>query len=226
MIQRRSRIRWAKRATLGLALTLWLGVGPAAAQMTDEADEELAGPTGFQIGAFVGWVSPLSNLTENPDAFATVVNPYVAFGGEAVYWLTSTFGIGAFGLFAPSQLRATQLQDPTASVDLGNANYITAVVNAVYQIPVSGTATPVRPYFALGAGIRRLDLDETQATEAGSSTDPVATLAAGVRIPFSAGIALWTELRDFASYYESPITGDSKLQNDIAITVGVGTRIR
>jgi hypothetical protein len=194
--------------------------------MADEADEVADAP-GFEIGAFVGWVSPLSNLTENPEAaFFTVVNPYVAFGAEAVYWLSRTVGVGAFGLFAPSELQATGAVDPTAPVDLGNANYITAVANVVYQIPVSGTATPVRPYFALGAGIRHLDLDETQATEAASSTDPVASLAAGVRIPFSAGIALWTELRDIASYYESPITGDSKLQNDIAITVGVGTRIR
>lgn len=217
--------RWATGATLGFALTLGLGVGSAAAQMTDEADEAPAVPT-FEIGAFVGWVSPLSNLTENPDAFATVVNPYVSFGAEAVYWVSRTVGIGAFGLFAPSELQATQLLDPTAPTDLGDATYITAVANVVYQIPVSGTATPVRPYFALGAGIRHLDLDETQATEAASSTDPVASLAAGVRIPFSAGIALWTELRDIASFYESPITGDSRLQNDIAITVGVGTRIR
>jgi hypothetical protein len=226
MIQRYSRTRWARGATFGLALTLWLA-GPGAAQMADEADERIAEPTGFEIGAFVGWVSPLSNLTEDPDApFATVVNPYVSFGAEAVYWLSPRFGIGAFGLFAPSELRATQLVDPMTPADLGDANYITAVANVVYQVPVSGTATLVRPYFALGAGIRHLDLDETQATEATSSTDPVGTLAAGVRIPFSAGISLWTELRDIASYYESPITGDSRLQNDIAITIGVGTRIR
>jgi hypothetical protein len=195
--------------------------------MADEADEAVADQTSLEIGAFVGWMSPLSNLTENPDAeFATVVNPYVAFGAEAVYWVSRSFGVGAFGLFAPSQLQATQVVDPTAPVDLGDATYITAVANIVYQVPVSGTASPVRPYFALGAGIRHLDLDETQVTEAASSTDPVATLAAGVRIPFSAGIALWTELRDIASYFESPITGDSKLQNDIAITVGLGARIR
>ena len=225
MIRRQSRARWTKSATFGLAATLWLGGAPALAQMVDEPDEGLAYSTGFELGAFVGWVSPLSNLTENP-AFATVVNPYISFGAEAVYWLNRRFGIGAFGLFAPSELQATQVLDQTAPVDLGSANYITAVANVVYQIPVSGTATPVRPYFALGAGVRHLDLDKTQATEAASSTDPVATLAAGVRIPFSARIALWTELRDFASFFESPITGDSKLQNDIAITIGVGTRIR
>lgn len=227
MTRRGSRTRWAKVVTCGLALTLWLGLEPAGAQMAEEGDDAVAAPTGLEIGAFVGWVSPLSNLTENPDAeFATVVNPYVAFGAEAVYWFSHTLGIGAFGLFAPSELQATQALDPTAPTDLGGANYITAVANVVYRIPVSGTASPVRPYFALGGGIRHLDLDEAQATEAASSTDPVATLAAGVRIPFSAGIALWSELRDVASYYESPITGDSKLQNDIAITVGVGTRIR
>lgn len=229
MIQRCSRTRWAGGAALGLALTLWLA-GPGLAQMGPEDGDTTEGveaPRGFEIGAFVGWVSPLSNLTENPDAaFATVVNPYVAFGAEAVYWLNRTFGIGAFGLFAPSELQATQVVDAETPVDLGDANYITAVANLVYQIPVSGTSAPVRPYFALGAGIRHLDLDETQVTEATSSTDPVATLAAGVRIPFSVGIQLWSELRDVASYYESPITGDSKLQNDIVITVGVGTRIR
>ena len=225
MNRRQGGARWTKSATFGLALTVWLGGAPAVAQVADEADEG-PDPIVFEIGAFLGWVSPLSNLTEDPGAFGIVMNPYVAFGAEAVYWLTRTFGIGAFGLFAPSELQATQPEDPTALVDLGNANYITAVANVVYQIPVSGSANLVQPYFALGAGIRHLDLDETLATEAASSTDPVATLAAGVRIPFSTRITLWTELRDFASYFESPVTGDSKLQNDITITLGVGTRIR
>lgn len=226
MIQRFSRIRWAKGGSIGLALTLWIA-GPGSAQMEDDADEAAADRTGLDVGAFVGWISPLSNLTEDPDAqFATVVNPYVAFGGEAVYWLNRTVGIGVFGLFAPSELEATQLVDPDTPTDLGDANYVTAAANIVYRIPVSGTSTPVRPYFALGAGIRHLDLDETLAAGAQSSTDPVATLAAGVRIPLSARILLWSELRDVASYYESPVSGDSKLQNDVAITVGLGTRIR
>jgi hypothetical protein len=111
-------------------------------------------------------------------------------------------------------------------LDLGDANYLTAVANAVYRVPVSGTATPVQPYFAAGFGIRHLDLDDTLATEAASSTDPMGSIAAGAWIPLSGSIALRAELRDFLSFFESPVTGDSKLQNDIAITIGIGTPAR
>ena len=74
-------------------MTLWLGVGTAAAQMAGEgADPSDGAPGRFQVAAFVGWVLPLSNLTENEDTFSTVVNPYVAFGVDATYWVSETFG--------------------------------------------------------------------------------------------------------------------------------------
>ena len=217
--------RWVSSATLGIAMALWLGVGTAAAQMAEEAGPADGAPGRFRFAAFVGWLAPITNLTDNADLFSTVINPYVAFGADATYWVSETFGIGVLGLFAPSELQATQVQPDVFAVDLGDANYLTAVVNAVYRVPVSGTAVPVQPYFAAGFGIRHLDLDDTLATEAASSTDPTGSLAAGAWIPLSGNISLRAELRNFLSFFESPVSGDSKLQNDIAITLGIGTRV-
>jgi hypothetical protein len=220
-LRRRS---WIGGVALGVALTLGLGIR-AAAQMPGE-DAGSGEPGGVQFAAFVGWVAPISNLTDNADNFSTVMNPYVAFGAEAMYWMSETFGIGLLGLFAPSELHATQVQPGVEVLDLGNANYLAAVANAVYRVPVSGTASAVQPYFAAGFGIRHLDLDDTLATEAASSTDPTGSIAAVAWIPLSGSVALRAELRDFVSFFESPINGDSKLQNDIAISIGIGTRIR
>lgn len=217
--------RRAGRACLAALCVAALAVRPVAAQTDPEEMPEA--PEGLEAAGFVGWISSLANLSDDPESFSTALDPYLAIGAEAVYWLSPRFGVGVTGLFAPSELgtRATQ-PDLPAPEDLGGVDYLAVVGNLVYRIPVSGTARSVRPYFAVGAGLRHLGLADAARPTLDSATDPAATVAAGVHLQLLEGLQLRMELRDLVSSYEAAGTGESTLQNDIAVTVGVGTRLR
>lgn len=202
-----------------LALSL-AGPSPVAAQMEDEDD---AATEVFDVAGFVGLVTPVANLTDDPETFATSIDPYVALGVDLTYWVSSRFGVDLTGVYAPSQLQArgTQFQGAVPP-DLGDATLLIGVLSAVYRFPSSGSGTALEPYFAGGFGLKRIDVDEIAAPQVESTTDPTATLAAGIRTRLVPSVVLKVEVRDFASYYESPSTGESKLQNDVVVTVGVG----
>lgn len=206
---------------LGAAASLGAQAGPM------EPDAASAAPAGLEAAGFVGWISALANLSDDPATFSTALDPYVAVGAEAVYWFSSRFGLGVMAVFAPSEIgtRAT-LPDEPAPESLGDVDYLAGAANVVYRIPVSGTATPVRPYFAAGAGVRHLGIGEAAEPALASSTDPAATVAAGVRLDVLGDLELRMEVRDFMSSYEAPGTGESTFQNDIAVTVGLGARFR
>ncbi|MGH7540693.1 MAG: hypothetical protein ACRELC_06825 [Gemmatimonadota bacterium] len=212
--------------TLLPALFLLIAAAPAAAQALPEPPPDSApNPNGgVEAVGFVGWISPLADLSQDPTAFNTTLDPYVVVGADVTYWVSRRVGVGVLGAFAPSELgmRSTQ-PDLEPPEDPGDAEYFAALANLIYRIPVSGTASAAEPYFAAGAGVRHVGVEEVAAPDIGSSTDPAATLAAGVRIGFGA-LRLRAEIRDIASFYESG-TGDSRLQNDVAVTVGLGTLI-
>lgn len=215
------RIRPAPAGTLArglIALSLAAPL-PAGAQMVDEATA--TGP--FDVAGFVGLVTPVANLTEDPETFATSIDPYLALGLDLTYWVSTRFGLDLTGVYSPSQLKArgTQFQGAIPP-DLGDATLFIGTLSAVYRFPASGSGTALEPYFAAGFGLKRLNLDEIAAPAAESSTDPTATLAAGVRTRLIPRVVLRVEVRDFASYFESSGTGESKLQNDVVMTVGVG----
>jgi hypothetical protein len=210
--------------------TLASGVGLAIGSFAPLDAQALPDPASpgpsTELVAYVGIFYTLANLTLDPASFGTVIDPDVALGASAVIWTSDRFGFGVTGLFSPANLTAigAQFQGATPS-DLGSATYLAGAVNALYRVPVSGTATTVEPYFALGAGLKHLSLDEIAAPEAESATDPLVTGAIGVRIGILGNLLMRAEVRDFASLYESPTTGDSRVQHDLAVTVGFGTRI-
>lgn len=218
----------AGRALLSAVCLILGGAASLGAQADPlgRGDAAPGPPVGLEATAFVGWISSLADLSEDPDAFSTAIDPYVAVGADAVFWFSERFGLGVTGVFAPSELgtRATQ-PDLPAPEDLGGVDYLAGVANLVYRIPISGTASAVRPYFAVGAGLRHLEIAESARPDLESSTDPAATIAGGVRLDVLGDVQLRMEVRDFMSSYEAPGTGESTFQNDIAVTVGFGTRV-
>ncbi len=213
----------AVAALLALSATSSLAAQVPAATGRYEVDPSRS----IDVTAFFGWVSPLSNLTEDPASFGTTISPYIAVGADAVYWLSRNLGVGVTGVWVPAdlQIQPTEFQGAVPT-DLGDVTYLAALANVVYRIRVSGTSSPVEPYFALGAGLRHLSVDEIAKPEVDTATDPAASLAAGVRVAVWRGVVMRAEARDVSSFFESPSTGESRLQNDIAVTVGFGTRLR
>ncbi|MDX1578587.1 MAG: hypothetical protein R3266_08880 [Gemmatimonadota bacterium] len=194
-----------------------------AAQTIDPGVE----PSPFEVQGFVGVLQPLANLSENPDAFGTVLTPNVAFGAEATLWVSPRLGLSAGGVLSPTDLDAFATQAPGTielPEDLGSATWAAGTVSLTYRIVTSGSAGSVEPYFALGGGIRHVSFDEIAEPEAESATDPAATLAAGLRIEVLDGLLMRIEVRDVASFYASPVTDEDKLQNDVLVTLGLGFR--
>lgn len=201
-----------------LALSL---AGPLGANAQMVEDTPTSRP--FDVAGFVGLVTPVANLTEDPETFSTSIDPYLALGLDLTYWISTRFGLDLTGVYSPSQLKArgTQFQGAIPP-DLGDATLFIGTVSAVYRFPASGSGTALEPYFAGGFGLKRLNVDEIAAPAVESTTDPTATLAAGIRTRIIESVVLRVEVRDFASYFESPGTGESKLQNDVVMTVGIG----
>lgn len=221
---RRSRSRGLAPLFGALLAAMALGPRETTAQMAEEAIEE----RGFELLGHVGLITPVGNLTDNPDAFGASMKVSLVYGVDAIYWTSKNFGVGFVGLYAPGELQtlATSFQGVVPD-DLGDVDYLAGAVNAIYRFRGSGSSSLVEPYFAVGGGLRRISVDAIAGPEVESSTDPTATLAGGIRIEgIGPGLMMRVEIRDFISSYESPATGDSKLQNDFAISFGIGTRFR
>jgi len=215
--------RGSIRGLPGLFLLVAVLLAPDGlrAQMEDSATPG----SGFELFASVGALQPLSNLTENAGSFSTVITPNVTFGVEATLWMSDNFGIGLLGSYSPADLDilAGQFQGTVPS-DLGSIDYFAGLLNLTYRIRSSGSASTLEPYFTIGGGVRHVRLDQIAAPEAETSTDPAATIAVGIRVLVADGVWVRGELRDVASLYESPATGESIFQNDIAISFGLGIR--
>lgn len=225
-----------KRILLAVALAIWV-LAPGAAFGQDPARElgdrreniplERAGTEGrFDLHGFVSWLAPVSDLTNDPEAFATIVNPSVGFGLDGNYWIpNSQFGIGLQGVYTRTELdvRETDFQG-TIPDDLGNVDYFNANATFIYRVPVSGPASAVQPFFAAGGGVRYLGVEEIASPDVESSWDPMGTLAGGILVRITGGLDIRSDLRYFISRYKSPSTGESKIQNDFLIVVGLGWR--
>lgn len=216
------RVGWTRVGSLAGAL-LVAGLAPAPGAAAQEVEDPNAPHETFDVAGFVGLLTPVANLTDDPESFATVIDPYVAMGLDVTYWLSDRFGLDVTGVYSPAELAAKGTQFQGAIPDsLGNVTFLAGAVSAVYRFRSSGSASALEPYLAAGFGLKYVGVDEIARPEVESTTDPAATLAAGIRTRIVRGLALRIEVRDFASYFEAPTTGDSKLQNDVLVTVGVG----
>lgn len=183
-----------------------------------------AHPDGPEVSVSGGVLAPLSLLSTSDISFSTEVSSSAVVAGGVTWWL-GAFGVAARGAWAPARLslRPTGIGGAVPD-DLGDAEYLAGTVDLVYRLRPAGAAAMVEPYFALGAGVRRLELDAVARPEVRTSTDPMGTVAAGARVALWRAAALRFEVRDHVSRFDATETGDSKMQNDILITVGFSVR--
>ena len=195
-----------------------------AAGVPEPADGQPAHPNGPEISVSGGVLAPLSLLSTSDISFSTEVSSSAAVAGGVTWWLGAV-GLAARGAWAPARLslRPTGIGGAVPD-DLGDADYLAGTVDLVYRLRPPGAAAMVEPFLAVGGGVRRLELDAVASPEVRSSTDPVGTVAAGARVDLWLPVALRFEVRDHLSRFDATETGDSKLQNDILITVGLSVR--
>lgn len=209
-------------SVLASAALLLAAMNPLAAQ--DAFDD--TGYEGLELVGAIALMTPLGNLTEDAATFGTTINVNLAYGLEAVMWASNRWGFGASGWYSPAKLQARDLPDGIFEVDLGDAKYAVGTLQAIYRFRGEGSRNPLEPYFALGGGVRHIDVDEDLANpEVVDSTDPAGTIAGGIRLQgLLSKMMIRIEIRDNFSIYESPTTGESRLQNDVLLSFGVGVR--
>jgi hypothetical protein len=215
------------RRTLGIALTLAaLAAGTVQGQEMAMDQEMDATGEGFDLLAAVGILAPVADLTNNPDTYGTSMKVSIGFSADATFWFSRNFGIAATGVYASPDMQPRKLIPGEEEPDLGGATYLAGGLSAVYRLVGEGSRSAIEPYLALGGGIHHLKVDDEAAPELETRTDPAVTLAGGIRFEGISGIVMRVEARDFAYFFKSPATGDSRLQNDVYVTFAVGARVR
>ncbi len=215
---------------VGVLILSCVSVAPVAAQETitprqERIPLEREGPQSvFDLVGFVGWMAPLNDITDDPASFGTAINPSASFGVEGTRWFGSGFGIGFLGFWTPSELDVIQ-RNVSVEVpdDLGDVDYFSAVVTGLYRLFVTGPASTVQPYFLLGAGVRHLSVSEEAAPIVEDATDPQLAVGLGTFVQVGSSITVRFGVQDFLSVFEGP-DSDSRLQNDILVSIGVGYR--
>lgn len=217
----------------GAAVLLALGLLAAgrlgAQEFPPPIDVEAPGasPARAYMTAFVGVLTPLSDLTEDPATFGTAITASGLVGGDVTMWLGRRWGVAVQGVFGPAdlQVRATEFQGAVPD-DLGEAEVLAGTASVVYRLVPGGAASLLEPYFAAGGGVRRLTVEAIAAPEVEDATDPAATVAAGAYARVSDALAFRIEVRDLISSFQSPATGEARLQNDLWVTVGLAAALR
>lgn len=214
---------------LAAAAALLLSPGTARAQAVSDAGAEPdsrppAGPR-MEATAFAGVLAPLSRLTTDPETFETEISSSALFGAEGTWWPRRRLGVAVQGVWAPAQLSLIPT-DFTGALpsDLGDADYLAASAEVRYRVALPPEVSMVRPYLALGGGVRRLEVQAIASPEVTDATDPMATAAAGAHVRLAGRFELRVELRDRVTIYGSPTGGEDRVQNDLGVSVGLAVR--
>lgn len=216
-------------ALLAATVALLLAPATAHAQAAPEpgvprASPSPAGPR-MEASAFAGVLAPLARLTADPESFETEISSSAMFGAEGTWWPGRRLGIALQGVWAPAQLSLIPT-DFTGALpgDLGDADYLAASAEVRYRLALPPEVSMVRPYVALGGGVRRLDVQAIASPEVTDATDPMATAAAGAHVRLAGRFDLRFELRDRIMIYESPTGAGDRVQNDLGVSVGLAVR--
>lgn len=207
-------------AALAGALLLLPPGSPLAAQA--DVPRATAGPE-VSVSGLV--LTPLALLTDSDVSFDTEVSSSAGVTGGLTWWLGRHLGVAARAAWAPAQLnlRGAPLGAAVPD-DLGDADYLAGTVEATWRFLPGGAASMLEPFVSVGGGVRHLELEPVAAPEARTATDPAATAAAGTRVRLWEGASLRLELRDFVSSYDAGETGESRIQHDVQLSVGLGFR--
>lgn len=216
-------------AACAALLTVALRPGGLAAQETDASGADgSAGEVSAFAGdgsAFVGVLAPLSRLTRSED-FETEVSAAPAVGLE-VGGYRGRVGVSVQGFYAPARLSLFPGDFAGAlPEDLGAVDYFVASAAVRYRFPSVGAASAVRPYLALGGGVRRLEVQPIASPEVRDATDPLLLAGAGAHVRLGEGVDVRFEFRDHASTYRDPETSGTRLQNDLTVSVGLALTFR
>lgn len=220
------RVRPALVAAVAVSmLALPSGIRAQGMDVDEDARGAMAAPgPETEIGLGLGALMPLSNMGQT-EAGATIgLSTSFSVGAGVTRWLDERWGIAADGLWATGGPDARTAADGGGGGDDGGAadgggTYVTGTARLVHRF--RSFAGVVEPRIGVGAGIRHVALDETDAFGSIDETGPAAVLTAGVRTAVNSRTALTVELRDVVTSTDIEGATGAALQNDLLVLVGV-----
>ena len=210
--------RFIARAFPVLLIVLALP-GVAVAQST--ADTTSA--DGFELTGYLGAFTPLAKLADSGDSLRAEFSTKIAYGLELDYWF-GNFGVGLNGNYARPNLTLQIVEEVgfPISLDLGATDVWMATLNLMWRPQLKGSASMVRPYFAVGPGVVSVMYPADREFDVEDETRFAVALAAGAQIEINSGWFARVDLRDYISQFNTEPFTESKTQHDLITSVGLG----
>ena len=193
--------------------------GVAIAQST--ADTTSA--DGFELTGYLGAFTPLAKLADSGDSLRAEFSTKIAYGLELDYWF-GNFGVGLNGNYARPNLTLQIVEEVgfPISLDLGATDVWMATLNLMWRPQLKGSASIVRPYFAVGPGVVSVKYPADREFDVEDETRFAVALAAGAQIEINSGWFARLDLRDYISQFNTEPFAESKTQHDLITSVGLG----
>lgn len=208
--------------TMGRRWVAVLGAGMLLALPGAQAQGQEAG-SGLELTGYIGAVLPLSQLANQGDTITAELSTKPVFGASLDYWFSGSWGVQVMGGFARPDLTVS-LVDPVSgsalTTSIGTVDFLHAEATIQYRPNLPGAAAILLPYFGIGAGIRSLSFPDGSGFS--DSDDITLILNAGSHIKLSQRVHLRLDFRDLVSSFDSEGLDESKTQNEILLSVGLG----
>lgn len=190
-----------------------------------EATDE---PARLLVEAGPGLLAPLSNLAPGEPGDATTdpepapsLSVAASVSANAVYLVSPKIGVGLHATWSRPDVDLERVLGDAPDDDarrLGDAVFLAGTGELVYRPLAAPGSRSIDPFLAAGAGVRRLSFSDPSLED---GTDPVGTVAGGVRTALGGPFSWLLEVRGFFASTD-PIGGGRQVQNDVLVTVGIG----
>jgi len=215
--------RWSAGMFIARAFPVLLVVlalpGVAVAQSTAATTSA----DGFELTGYLGAFTPMAKLADSGDSLRAEFSTKIAYGLELDYWF-GNFGVGLNGNYARPNLTLQIVEEVgfPISLDLGATDVWMATLNLMWRPQLEGSASIVRPYFAVGPGVVSVMYPADREFDVEDETRFAVALAAGAQIEINSGWFARLDLRDYISQFNTKPFAESKTQHDLITSVGLG----
>ncbi len=210
------------QGTTGRRWATLLAAAMLMATPVAQAQGQEAG-SGLELTGYIGAVLPLSQLANQGDTITAELSTKAVFGASLDYWFSGSWGVQAMAGYAQPDLTVSTV-DPVSGFPLatsvGTVDFLHAEATVQYRPSLPGAAAILLPYFGIGAGIRSLSFPDGSGFA--DSDDVTLILNAGSHIKLSERVHLRLDFRDLVSSFDSEGLDESKTQNEILLSVGLG----
>jgi len=214
---------WPARIRLVTVAAALMAFAIPTAATAQSVDEEPS-PNGFELTGYVGAYLPLAKLAESGDSLTAEFSTKVAFGLGLDYWF-GNFGIQLQGNYSNPSLTLQIIEEAGSfpiSVQLGDTDVWMAAANVLWRPQLTGPAAVVRPYFGAGPAMVKIMYPKDGEFDIQDETRLAISVVGGAQVELSKGWFVRLDVRDYISKLDTEPFANTKTQNDLVTSIGVG----